>query len=112
MLARRGELELLAKARELRPKEFSIMQAELKELLYKELSPEERIRYREDKLDLIHLELEMFEEEDPSLVGRTIADLKLETILAGLSPEKRKKLLELLLKQEQTPENKNLPPDN
>jgi hypothetical protein len=111
MLARRGELELLAKVRDLRPREFKLLEAEIMNLLYSELSPDERVRYREEKLDLIQFELELLWKEDPDMVGKALSKLSPETLVAKLTPEQRKKVLEFLLRQEQLSESNEQKPN-
>jgi hypothetical protein len=64
MIAREQELDLLERARNMRPKEFKLMASEILDIL-KQYPPKRQAKHRRDMLDLIKTELALYAKDDP-----------------------------------------------
>lgn len=90
MLIRTGDRNMIEQIKKLRLKEFKLMSFDIAEEL-KGLSPQEQEERKRDWMELIETEFNMLEKWDPEMAGEVVSNL-----LAGLTPEQRKKLIELL----------------
>jgi hypothetical protein len=106
ILVRNGEKAFLEQVKNLRPKEFTLMTPEITEML-KTLSPEERAQHEKDWFGLIEAELLASEDLNQDALSKLLTKLRPETLTANLTPEQRKKLLELLSQ----PDNQNQKPE-